>query len=104
MNDCRSLRCLPLKTPFTQMADNTKVTDIEEDFRAKIADFNAHGTNAGNTALLKEVTSFNLADIRVTGLLYFVGPCLVHFLEGATDSLLEVMRNMHPGVLNTKVM
>ncbi|CAD7971333.1 unnamed protein product [Amoebophrya sp. A25] len=88
----------------SQLAEGAKAQDIENDFRAKIANFNKHGSNPATTAILSEVTDFSVDDILITGLLYVVGSYLVHFLEAPSEPLFYVLQNMHPSVVNTKVM
>mmetsp|Transcript_7933 Transcript_7933/g.19084 ORF Transcript_7933/g.19084 Transcript_7933/m.19084 type:complete len:274 (-) Transcript_7933:371-1192(-) len=88
----------------SQVQEGVKVAEIEEDFRAKITNFNKHGANPATTAILTEVTEFNVEEVKITGLLYVIGPYLAHFLEGPTDSLFYVLQNLHPGITNTKIM
>ncbi|CAD7940683.1 unnamed protein product [Amoebophrya sp. A120] len=88
----------------SQVQEGVKLQDVEEDFRAKITNFNKHGANPAATAILAEVTNFSVEDLLITGLLYVVGPYMVHFLEAPSESLFFVLQNLHPGVTNTKIM
>lgn len=86
-----------------QLGEGAKPSEIEEDFRTKVTDFNSNGQNAATTSLLAEVTDFELSEIQISGLLYVVGSFFVHFLEGPTDSLLYLLKNTHKAVVNAKV-
>lgn len=90
---------------ISQVGDGAKQQDIEEDFRAKIGHYNRNGSNAETTALLAEVTDWTVEDILITGLLYFVGSFVVHFLEAPTESLFHVVKNVNKDLCtNTKIM